>query len=210
MRKHTPFGSSERVEESEEDRRFTEHKQQFFRFLSDRKQRAKEQAKSKKIVTLDETPALKRRRWEKIAADFKPYEEYSKIIAGIDSADEHVKDEMMLKLGNQFIKTAQRGNADKLQAFIEEGFPVNYQHPKTGQTVLHVTAACKAREALRGILGTGQCDFLIRDSRGRLASEMAFLYGEDPALARLLRIKERKQAESEGVKLTRRPPRINA
>jgi len=58
---------------------------------------------------------------------------------------------------------------------------------------------------LRGLLKTGDCDFLLRDNRGRLPSEMAYLYGEDVAVARLLGNKERKQAKEQGIKLTRRP-----
>jgi hypothetical protein len=47
-------------------------------------------------------------------------------------------------------------------------------------------------------------DFLIRDRRGRLASELAYLYGEDPAMAHLLGIKERKDAKETGRHAVRR------
>jgi hypothetical protein len=38
-----------------------------------------------------------------------------------------------------------------------------------------------------------------------LASELAYLFGEDHAVTRWLRIDERKQAKAQGIKLTRRP-----
>ena len=65
--------------------------------------------------------------------------------------------------------------------------------------------AAKARRVLRVLLDCGLCNFLLRDKGGRLASELAYLFGHDPAAARLLGIKESKQAEAEGTKLTRRP-----
>ena len=44
----------------------------------------------------------------------------------------------------------------------------------------------------------------MRDRRGRLASELAYLYGEDPAMARLLGSKERKDAIATGRDVRRR------
>jgi len=111
----------------------------------------------------------------------------------------------LISLRGQFMEAAQHGNAGKLKAIIERGFPVNYTNPRNGLTALHLVAAYKARKALRVLLKTGQLDFLIRDWEGRLPSEIAFLYGKDPAVARLLGIKERKQAKAAGIKLTRRP-----
>jgi ankyrin repeat protein len=64
------------------------------------------------------------------------------------------------------------------------------QDPRTGQTALRVAAAAQARQVVRALLATGKYDFLIRDKHGRLASKLAYLYGDDPALARLLTIKE--------------------
>lgn len=116
-----------------------------------------------------------------------------------------VRDKMEQALGRTFLKAAEQGDADSLLAFIHEGFPVNYQDPRTGETALHIAAACQARPALRAILKTGECDFLIRDRQGRLSSEMAYVYGEDVAVARLLGNKERKQADAQGIRLTRRP-----
>ena len=117
--------------------------------------------------------------------------------------DEYI--DSLIALRNQFMTAAQRGNADTLKSLIDYGFPVNYKNPRTGLTALHLVAAYKARKALRVLLKTGKCDFLVRDMEGRLPSEIAFLYGKDPAVARLLGIKERKQAKAAGIKLTHRP-----
>ena len=61
------------------------------------------------------------------------------------------------------------------------------------------------RKVLRVLVECGLCNFLLRDKGGRLASELAYLFGHDPAASRLLGIKERKQAEAQGLKLARRP-----
>ena len=110
-------------------------------------------------------------------------------------------------LGKEFLQAAEHGNAKKLQAFIADGFPVNYQDPRSQETALHIVAACQARKALRVLLDTGEVDFLLRDRKGRLASEMAAVFGEDLAVARLLRIHEKKQGAAQGIKVTRRPSR---
>lgn len=103
------------------------------------------------------------------------------------------------------MRACERGSPETLKIFIEAGMDVNYQDPLTGQTALHIASAAQARAVIRVLLIVDRCDFLIRDNKGRLPSELAYLYGRDPALARLLGSKERKQAEAQGIKLTRRP-----
>ena len=112
---------------------------------------------------------------------------------------------MFHQLGFEFTDAAQRGDPLMVEVFISEGFPVNYQEPDTGLTALHLAASSGARTTLRQLLKTEDVNFLIRDDKGRLSSEFAFLHGRDPAMARLLGIKERKQADAEGIQLTRRP-----
>jgi hypothetical protein len=132
-----------------------------------------------------------------------------KIKAGEYIGDERLPqlraDRVMNAIGREFLQAAERGNPQMVGAFIEEGFPANWQDPRTGQTALHVTAATKARRALRVLIGSGRCDFLLRDRQGRFASELAYLYGEDPAVTRWLRVHERRQGEARGITLTRRP-----
>lgn len=123
----------------------------------------------------------------------------------LGSDDQNLKNDLTVHLGSEFLKAAEQGNANTVLAFIREGFPVTWQDPANGETALHIAAACQARDVLRVLLKTGQCDYLLRDKKGRLPSELAFLYGEDLTVARLLRIHERKQADAQGIKLTRRP-----
>jgi ankyrin repeat protein len=111
-------------------------------------------------------------------------------------------DAVMTRLGREFLTAAERGDAMAVGAFLEEGFPANWQDNRTKETALHVAAASQARGVLRVLLDAGQCDYLLRDKGGRLASDLAYLYGHDPAAARLLGVKERKQAETHGITLT--------
>ena len=157
------------------------------------------------VTRLDDPVAQRRLRWRAIAAAYKPHQEVRDKIAAMLAADESARDELTIELAEEFLQVAEHGNASKLRTFIEEGFPVDFQDPETGESVLHIVAACQARKALRVILQSGEYDFLLRDKRGRLPSEIAYLYGNDPALARLLGIKERKQAGEQGIELTRRP-----
>jgi ankyrin repeat protein len=115
-------------------------------------------------------------------------------------------DASILDLGAQFVAAARRGNAQRLVALINQGVPVNYRN-STGMTALHAAAASGARKAVRALTNTTQCDFLIRDSEGRLPSELAYLYGKDVAMARLLASKEARQARQHGVVVGRRPQR---
>ncbi len=161
---------------------------------------------AKREGRIEETPALRRRRWEKMAAEQLHHLDIRKKFEDmLSDSDEHVKDKLMLRLGEGFLEAAERGNTDALQIFIEEGFPVTWQDPENGSTALHIAAACQARGVLRVLLKNDDMDFLLRDHKGRLASEMAYLYGDDVAVARLFGNKERKQADAQGINLTRRP-----
>jgi hypothetical protein len=104
----------------------------------------------------------------------------------------------------KFLRAAERGNYRVLIAMLDGGFPINYQDPRSGRAALHAVAASRARTALRVLLKTDECDFLVRDGQGRLPSEMAYLYGKDPVIARFLARKERQQAQKQGIALARR------
>jgi ankyrin repeat protein len=103
------------------------------------------------------------------------------------------------ELGQAFVEAAKECNASKLQRLIDGNAPVNFVDPTDNATALHYTAAYRARPALRVLLKSGKCDFLVRDGQGRLPSELAREYGNDDAMARLLLIKEMRQARAQGI-----------
>jgi hypothetical protein len=106
-------------------------------------------------------------------------------------------DRVFERLGREFVEAARDGDGDLVRAFIEEGFPMQFFDQRTRETALHAAAGSRARPAIR-VLVQHWPDFLMRDHYGRLSSELAYLYGEDPAMAHMLGIKERKQAKAKG------------
>lgn len=151
-----------------------------------------------------ETVKEQRTHWREIAQRLAESAKDGNAI-GDDLLPQLRDDRAMNIMAREFLQAAERGNPQIIGAFIEEGFPVNWQSPKTGETALHVSASTGARNALRVLVGCGQCDFLLRDKQGRLASEQAYLYSRVSAVTRWLRIHERRQAKAQGIKLTRRP-----
>lgn len=109
-----------------------------------------------------------------------------------------------------FLRAAEDGDDKTLRKLIGDGVAVNARDPATGGTALHYAAANGARPALRVLVNSGRCDFMIRDKKGRLASELAGAYGRDPAMARLLLRKEVEQARTQRLQVTRRETRPEA
>jgi ankyrin repeat protein len=109
------------------------------------------------------------------------------------------KNRKIMEIGLQFLEAAKDGDAPELEQLLEEQAPVNFIDPVDHATALHYIAAYAARPALRVVLSSGKCDHLIRDAEGRLPSEIAREYGHDRAMARLLLIKEVRQARAQGL-----------
>ena len=92
--------------------------------------------------------------------------------------------------------------------YIERGGDINAVDPVTGYTLLHLSAQTNCRKLIRMLRDTGECDFLIRDSRQRLSSELALSTGLDAPLGHYLMLKEKQQAEANGLPPPlMRPPR---
>jgi ankyrin repeat protein len=106
-----------------------------------------------------------------------------------------------ISLGEQFLAAAEDADPERLEALAAQGAPVNYHDPRNGLTALHYVAAQGARRAFRALLRIGGLDFLARDDRGRLASEMAGAFGQNLAMERLLFRKEIQEAREKGIPL---------
>lgn len=108
------------------------------------------------------------------------------------------EDRIAERYGEEFLQAAERGDQHFFELYLAFGMPVNYQHPKTGETALHIAARRRARWIVRVLIRRSGVSYLIRDNQGRLASELAHLYGRDGAVTRLLGLKERAQGEKRG------------
>jgi len=109
------------------------------------------------------------------------------------------KDQLRNELGFALLRAAKKADHIKLRHLLSLGAPVDFLDPVDHATALHYVAAYDARPALRVLLNSGKCDFLVRDWEGRLPSEIAREYGRDRAMARLLLIKEVQQAQAQGI-----------
>jgi ankyrin repeat protein len=91
-----------------------------------------------------------------------------------------------------------QGSAFGLKLCMDQGADVNAQDDE-GMTPLHHVAAIGARPCIRLLVGSGRCDYLIRDGKGRYAFELAAEWARDYAVARLLASKQAQQAAAQGV-----------
>lgn len=79
-------------------------------------------------------------------------------------------------------------NADigMIENFVRATSDVNFQDPSNGFTVLHYAAGACAHEIVDALLKHPEIDILIRDSKGRYPSELAFMEFGDDELAEYL------------------------
>lgn len=101
-------------------------------------------------------------------------------------------------LGRHLIASIPSCNLTLAAALIRQGANVNYVDEE-GMTALHHAAGCCARFWVRLLVASGKCDYLIQDRHGRYASDLASEWGRDYPVARLLRKKQRGQADALGV-----------
>lgn len=97
------------------------------------------------------------------------------------------------------INCVKRGYARNARLRIEEDHADVNEQDEFGMTALHYAAAFGARQCLRVLVNSGQCNYLLKDHRGRYASELAFSCGKDYAVGVLLSKKQIKQAYEQGV-----------
>lgn len=94
---------------------------------------------------------------------------------------------------SMLLGSARWGDAGQMEFALRKDPDVNAKDDQ-GMTALHHAAARGARSCIRLLVGTGKCDYLIRDNYGRYAFELAIEGGRDMAVARLLLKKQIQQA----------------
>lgn len=99
---------------------------------------------------------------------------------------------------SSLLTLVKEGRSKELATFVDSGADVN-QQDEEGMTALHYAAAYGARPCIRILVNSGRCDYLLKDSQGRYASELAFEQAQDYAVGILLVKKEAKQAREQGV-----------
>ena len=105
---------------------------------------------------------------------------------------------MSIAINSLFQAVGQLGFASQLADYLAEGGDVNVPDAR-GMTLLLHAAACRARPGIRVLVGSGKCDYLRTDNKGRYASELAIEWGRDYAVGRLLAKHQVRQAYERGV-----------
>ena len=83
----------------------------------------------------------------------------------------------MLELGLEFFNAAYyERDLDKGKVIHAQGFPLNFQHPRCGSTILHVAASTYQEDMAKWAIGTGEADLLIQDHRKMNPYDKAMYY----------------------------------
>jgi hypothetical protein len=106
----------------------------------------------------------------------------------------------LLKLGFVFLEMAGRNDTVNAQAFIDAGFPVNFQHPRNKNTILHL--ACRwngASNMANMLIDTGKCDYLLSNKAKELPYDIAYRFNRDHSLAKRLYIETEEMTSKKGL-----------
>jgi ankyrin repeat protein len=98
----------------------------------------------------------------------------------------------------RFIQDVKHGYTLSIEFAIQSRIDVNAQD-QFGMTALHYAAATGFRPCVRLLVNSGLCNYLLKDNKGRLASELAYEWGKDYAVGLLLQKKEVRQAYEESL-----------
>ncbi|WP_236182884.1 ankyrin repeat domain-containing protein [Pseudomonas sputi] len=93
----------------------------------------------------------------------------------------------------EFFQKVKAGDVREVELDLLLGIDVNARD-KFGMTALHYAAATGFRPCIRLLVNSGKCDYLLKDNKGRLASDLAYEWGKDYAVGLLLQKKEVRQA----------------
>lgn len=86
-----------------------------------------------------------------------------------------------------FLAAVNIGDIEKVRRHLKDpAININHAEPVTGLTALHIAAARNAGAVLRLLVGTGKCDYSLKDSEGRTAATIAVVVGRNPAVGRYL------------------------
>jgi ankyrin repeat protein len=99
------------------------------------------------------------------------------------------EDDLALKLSVAVI----RGDAQQAVRFIAQGADFNMQQQQGGLPLLHEAIGRGHMAIVEAMLASGRCDLTVRDSMGRLPSDIAGLVARDYELAERLAGEQAKQ-----------------
>ena len=108
----------------------------------------------------------------------------------------------LFDLGLVLIESGKWGDSGLAEKFIEAGFPINFQHPYSKKTLLHVALTGQGEGLSRlanTLIDSGKCDYLLKDNIGQMAYDLSYRWGLDLALCEKLYEVTRKQAADQNI-----------
>lgn len=120
-------------------------------------------------------------------------------VSTIPESDE--QERRIFELGMAFLEAASIANLDQMRELKEAGVPVNFQHPATKATALHITATGTSKDIVEFLVNTGECDYLIQDSFQKIPWENTYFFRSDPEIGQLILEGTKAQAAKESVDL---------
>ncbi|SEP93003.1 ankyrin repeat domain-containing protein [Nitrosomonas ureae] len=107
----------------------------------------------------------------------------------------------LTELGIAFVEAADKCDRETMQRYIDNGYPVNFQHPKTLETALHNSVFHHDVKAIKMLLGTGKCDLFLQDRASKIPYMNAHLAEPNDEVAQLLIEPMEKAAIEQGINL---------
>lgn len=99
------------------------------------------------------------------------------------------------------LNAVKMGLREKIKRLLETGVPVNFQHPRTKSTALHIAAAGSNLVAAKMLMENEDLDYLLRDKWNRLSMDNAMFFSLFPEIAELISSKTKERAIRDGVDL---------
>lgn len=112
------------------------------------------------------------------------------------------REQELLKLGLVLLQSSRLNDCGVLDVFLENDFPVNFQHPVTARTALHESMAFDCPDFARKLMDSGKCDYLIRAKSGSLACDLGFENMSDLGLVDHLHDATTQEANKNGLDVT--------
>jgi hypothetical protein len=148
-----------------------------------------EEAQAEAIETLEEL-------WLKICGKDAPAMQ-----EGSATSEPDEKERRVFELGMAFLQATATADLDQMRELKEAGVPVNFQHPTTKQTALHIATACASKGIVEFLVDTGECDYLIPDNLGKIPWENTYFFRSNPEIEQLVLEGTKAQAARESVDL---------
>lgn len=130
--------------------------------------------------------------WSDLQTGFDEYE---------DVEVEKGQEEKVFDLCMEMFHTIKFGKIERFKELVDAQVPVNFQHPKSKETALHMAAGMTAWNWVKVLGEHPDTDFLIRDSFGRLPWNTAEYFALDTETAEYILEKTKAQAGRDNVDL---------